>query len=210
MNDLEQQTSYVRSLGQQIATAERRAEVMAALGSKWEGVQSVALDALGHWGGSDSLTALRCFLEEAFGRDAGWAIRGVAIRNLIPMVTAEDAEWVLDMYFKRPTALEKHELLQLVLALPPESARARLVAELASPDPVNRQAAVKAIGNMRYPDRVLLIRPLRDDLDHRVRSSAKVLSQDRTPDRVTRRRQRRKSRAATAYVPRLPSGTPPS
>ena len=47
MSDLEQQTSDVRSLGQQIATAERRAEVMAALGSKWEGVQSVALDALG-------------------------------------------------------------------------------------------------------------------------------------------------------------------
>ena len=96
------------------------------------------------------------------------------------MVTAEDADWVLDMYFKRPTALEKHELLQLVLGLPPESARARLVAKLASPDPMNRQAAVKAIGNMPYADRVLLIRPLRDDPDHGVRSSAKFLSQDRS------------------------------
>ena len=180
MNDLEEQTAYVRSLGQQVATTERRAEVMAALANKWEGVQSVALDALGRWGGSDSLTALRRFLEEAFGRDAGWSIRRVAIRNLIPMVTAEDTDWVLGMYFKRPTALEKHELLELVLALPPESARARLVAELASPDPINRQAAVKAIGNMPYADRVLLIRPLGDDSDQRVRSSAKVLSQDRS------------------------------
>ena len=180
MNDLDQQTSYVRLLGQQVATAERRADVMAALGSKWEGVRSVALDTLGRWGGSESLTALRRFLEEAFGREAGWAIRGVAIRNLIPMVAAGDADWVLDLYFKRPSALEKHELLHLVLALPAERARARLVAELASPDPTNRQAAVKAIGNMPYLDRRLLIRPLRDDPDPRVRSSAKSLSQDRT------------------------------
>jgi hypothetical protein len=71
-------------------------------------------------------------------------------------------------------------LLQLVLALPPESARVRLVAELASQDSVNRQAAVKAIGNMPYPDRVLLIQPLRDDPDAHVRSSAKLLSQDQS------------------------------
>jgi hypothetical protein len=109
MNDLERQASHIRALGQHVATAERRAEVMAALASKWEGVQSVALDALGAWGGPDSLTAVRSFLGETFDRDAGWAIRGVAIRNLIPMVTAEDTDWVLDMYFKRPTALGKHD-----------------------------------------------------------------------------------------------------
>lgn len=78
---------------------------MAAVASKWEGVQAVALDTLGRWGGSESLNALRRFLEEAFGREAGWAIRGVAIRNLIPIVAAADTDWVLDLYFKRPNAL---------------------------------------------------------------------------------------------------------
>ena len=180
MNELERETAHVRALSQLRVTEERRAEVIAALGNKWEGVQAVALDALGRWGGPESLAALRIFLQEAFSREAGWSIRGVAIRNLIPLVTASDANWVLDLYFARPTAVEKHELVHLVLALPPDVARARLLLELGSTNPLNRQAGVKAIGNMPYPDRRSLIVPLREDPDKFVRSSAKLLSQERT------------------------------
>lgn len=75
-------------------------------------MQAVALDALGRWGGPESLVRLRSFLDEAFRREAGWSIRGVAVRNLIPLLTASDAGWVLDMYWDRPSGLEKHELLR--------------------------------------------------------------------------------------------------
>ncbi len=103
------------------------------------------------------MAELRRFLVEAFGREAGWGIRGVAARELARWVTGEDAAWVLDLYFGLPDARQKHELVRLVIVLPPEAARPRLMAELRSPDPLNRQAAVKAIGNMPYPDRRALL-----------------------------------------------------
>jgi hypothetical protein len=179
MNDIERQVAHLRALSQEPPNPERRAEVMSALANKWEGVQSVALDALGRWGGHESGIALRAFLEQAFKREAGWAIRGVAIRGLARLVTAEDVDWVLDLYFGPITALEKHELLPVVLSLPAQPARARLVSELGSLHPTNRQAAVKAIGNMPYPDRRMLVRTLLHDPNPSVTSSAKLLSQDR-------------------------------
>jgi HEAT repeat protein len=160
-----------------VPTPERRAEVLEALANKFEGIQSVALDVLGRWGDAKSADAIARFLRDALGRKSGWAIRGVAVRNLAPLLTPVHAEWVLDAYFGQPDALVKHELVRLVIALPPEAARARLVAELRSPDRLNRQAAVKAIGNMRFPDRRALIWPLRDDPDSFVRKTARRLSQ---------------------------------
>ena len=178
MDELQRQVANLRALGEQPPTPERRAEMLSALQSKFEGIQSVALDVLGRWGGPESSEVLRAFLQEAFVREAGWAIRGVAVRNLIPLVSAADAAWVLDLYFGLPDVLTKHELVRLVIALPPAAARTRLVGELRSPDRLNRQAAVKAIGNMSYPDRRELLRPLREDPDRFVRKSARLLSQE--------------------------------
>ena len=178
MDELQRLTSDLRSFGEQRPTPERRVQVIAALASKFEGVQAVALDVLGRWAAPDTVPVLRAFLAAAFERESGWAIRGVAIRNLIPLVTAADAEWVLDLYFERPDVLEKHELVHLVTALPLEAARRRLVAELRSPDRLNRQAAAKAIGNMAYPDRGTLLRALYDDPDTFVRKTARVLAQE--------------------------------
>lgn len=119
---------------------------------------------------------LRRFLAAAYDRPFGWAVRGVAARALTRLVGAADVDWVLDLYFGVEDALEKHELVPVVLALPPEAARARLVAELSSPDPLNRQAAVKAIGNMAFPDRCELLSVLRDDPDSFVSRSATFLA----------------------------------
>ena len=139
-------------------------------------MQAAALDALGGWGGRESADTLRAFLTGAMGRESGWAIRSVAVRHLIALVGAEDVDWVLDLYFGAPDALVKHELVRLVIALPPAAARARLVAELRSPDRLNRQGAVKAIGNMGFPDRRKLLWPLRDDPDPFVGKSARLLT----------------------------------
>ncbi len=88
---------------------------------------------------------------------------------------------MLDLYFNLPGLLLKHELLWLVIGLPPSAARERLVTALRDPQSDKRQAAVKAIGNMDYKDRRQLLWPLRTDPDDRVRRSARLLAQDAEP-----------------------------
>jgi HEAT repeat protein len=148
----------------------------AALSSKWEGVQSVALQVLGGWGGKNAIDIIRGFLDDAFAREHGWAIRNVAVKELAKLVGSDDVDWVLNLYFWRPGVLEKHELLPVVLSLPPAKAKAGLVRELASSDPTIRQAAVKAIGNMPFKDRKALLTPLHKDENTEVRASARALT----------------------------------
>ena len=173
------QSSHILSLGTQRPTPAARAEVMAATHSKWEGVQAVAINVLGRSGDQESTVALRAFLSESFDREHGWAIRGVAVRLLVSLLTPEDAAWVLDLYFDLPDRLSKREILRLVIALHPETARARLLAALRDANDVNRWAAVVAIGNMPYVDRRALIWPYREDPNVSVRRSARALSDRR-------------------------------
>jgi HEAT repeat protein len=181
MADLRAVTERLRSLGAKRPTPESRAEAVAALSSKWEGVQAVAAEVLAGWGDRECVGHLRQFLTRCFEREHGWAIRGVVARALRPVVTAEDVGWVLDLYFGLQGWLPKHELLWLVTALPPAAARERLVAALGDPRWDNRHAAVKAIGNMEYPDRRQLIRRLHADPDDDVRRSVRALAPDAQP-----------------------------
>ncbi len=176
MSDLRQVTARLRQIGATRPTPEARAEVAAALSSKWEGVQAVAANILGAWGDRESVEYLRQFLVRCFDREYGWAIRGVVVRALRPIVSETDVGWLLDLYFGLKGQLSKHELLWLVTRLPPQAARERLVYALRDPRWENRQAAVKAIGNMGYPDRRQLLLPLRDDLSQDVRASARHLA----------------------------------
>ena len=177
MDDLQAYAAHLRALGEQPPTAERRAEVIAALAHKREGIQSVAAQVLGTWGGRESVETLRNWFPELRSRANGWAVRGVVIRQLAQLVEAQDVGWVLDLYFRLEGALEKHEFLPLVLVLDPAAARARLVAGLRDSEATNRQAAVKAIGNMAFPDRRQLLSPLMDDPDRAVQQSARLLAQ---------------------------------
>jgi HEAT repeat protein len=121
---------------------------------------------------------LRELLEASFEDKSRYAIRGVAIRQLIGLVGAEDADWVLALYFGVPNSLLKRELVSLVVVLPPDAARVRLVAELKSEHPSNRHAAARAIGNMSYPDRRQLLWPLREDDNLTVRKTARHLTNE--------------------------------
>jgi HEAT repeat protein len=138
-------------------------------------VQGAAVKVLGAWGDADSCKVLRAFLIKAFDKPHGWSIRGVAIKALTPHIHKGDVDWVLDLYFGQTEIVTKREVLPLVLALPPDSARKRLVKALRDAVPANRQAAVKAIANMSYQDRLQLISPLRDDQDKFVRESVQAL-----------------------------------
>src|SRR5688500_14610262 len=98
MADLRAVTDRLRSLGSKRPTPESRAEVVAALSGKWEGVQAVAVEVLAGWGDRDCVEHLRQFLTGCFEREYGWAIRGVAARALRPVVTEADVGWVLNLY----------------------------------------------------------------------------------------------------------------
>jgi HEAT repeat protein len=177
VDDLKAYAVHLRSLGELPPTPERRAEVAEALRHKREGIQSVAAQVLGRWGGRESLKAIREWLGGSFARENGWSIRGVAVKQLAQLVETKDVEWVLELYFGQEDRLSKHELLPLVLVLDPEAARRELTARLRDPDWANRQAAVKAIGNMAYSDRRQLLTPLIDDPNKEVQKSARYLAQ---------------------------------
>jgi HEAT repeat protein len=175
MDALQQRVAALNALAQRHPRPDRLGEVRAALEDKFEGVQGAALNVLGAWGDADSCETLRAFLIRAFDKPHSWSIRGVAIKALTPHLDKSDAPWVLDLYFGQAEIATKHEVLPLVLALPPDSARKRRVKALRDVAPANRQGAVKAIANMAYPDRIQLISPLRDNEDKFVRESVQTL-----------------------------------
>ena len=61
MRELKEQVSRLRKIAELPVTQERRAEVLKALKSKFEGVQAVALDVLGFWAGRDNLEVIKGF-----------------------------------------------------------------------------------------------------------------------------------------------------
>lgn len=106
-----------------------RQEVERALNSKWEGVQVWAGRVLASWGGRRSVDALRTWLEASMCKEAGWAVRGEAIRSLCQCYQSRDVEWLLDMYFDATDRLLRHEFLPLIEALPEDAVRHRIAQE---------------------------------------------------------------------------------
>jgi HEAT repeat protein len=175
MNEkLNAKVDRIKSLGANRPNAVMRAEVMQALSDKYEGVRSAALTALGNWGGDESKNALKAFLVKEFKRSGAWAIRGVAVKALAPLVDAEDATWVLDLCYGLPSHLEKREVFELICRLPTQAVRSRLILELRSPYPANRWSSCMLIGAMNFPDRKILMAPHCDDEDKLVRQTARV------------------------------------
>lgn len=152
-----------------------RALVESALTSKWEGVQSVALQTLGSWGDHQSRALLRSAIEKLDERQYGWSIRGVAIRALSACITDDDAGWALDRLFTLEGVLAKHTFLPVVLALPVDSVQTRLLEEASSPGRDNRQAAMKAIGNIDFPSRDDVLSRFLQDEDEQIRYGARLL-----------------------------------
>ena len=172
--DLAVEVQRVRACAAKRDTRSRQV-VDKALQSKWEGLQSVALQVLGEWGDDDSRSRLRDFIEEVEERQYGWAIRGVAIRALAACVKPDDAPWVLNRYFRVPGVLAKHELLPLVVSLPTDVTRNRLLHEISARNRDDRQAAMKAIGSAGFEDGANLLQRFADDEDADIRRGANVL-----------------------------------
>ena len=114
MNDLEVEAERIKRLSGRHATRERRDLISQALSSKWEGTQALAIAILAEWGDRQSIQAIQTFLEAAFTRKYGWAIRGVAIRALAPALTADDSDWLGRLSRSPVTELKRHELRPLI------------------------------------------------------------------------------------------------
>lgn len=168
-------TRQIRECADAPPSPHRRALVREALQSKWEGVQSVAIQTLGAWGDSDSRALLRETIERLDEREHGWSIGGVAVRALAECISDDDADWALDRLFALDGVLAKHAFLPVVLALPLHSARERLLEEASSPRRDDRQAAMKALGNMDFPDRDQLLARFLGDDDEQIRDGARLL-----------------------------------
>jgi hypothetical protein len=89
-----------------------RAYLAEMLQSKHEGLQVGALRVLGSWGGAQAVDALKQYLTDAFSREYGWGVRGVAVDELAKHIASDDADWFYALYWKR-SAIERHELREL-------------------------------------------------------------------------------------------------
>jgi hypothetical protein len=138
---------------------------MNALASKFEGIQAVAAEVLASWGDASSKAALKYWLLQTLERPFGWAVRSVAVRELSRLLEADDAGWVLKLYFDTEDHTLQHRLAVLAAALPQKPALS-MIDELARDrDPRVRQAAMKVLVLSKWGEPKELLRPYAADPD---------------------------------------------
>jgi HEAT repeat protein len=169
--DFRARVEELRMLGSARPRRGDREIVMAALGSKWEGLQSVAAQTLGRWGDRESVEALRDLWLRCQGRKNASSLQGVVARSLASCVGAQDAEWVLDCYFD--SFKTSHSYLGIVVGtLPFETTRKRLLEESHSPQRNRRHAALVVLGRLPVSERRALLKRFLDDEDGDIRAIA--------------------------------------
>lgn len=148
----------LRLLATQAETPTARQEIEAALACPWWGLRELAIRAIGEWGGK----ANRAWLTERarrpladygvmFRRPRGapekWQyLETVACREaVVRLLTAEDAEWVLDLWFDGFGSFSG--LHGAISRFPLETVRERIRSEMTSPDRQHREAVLWLVFN---------------------------------------------------------------
>ena len=167
--DLRIESLRLRELAALPPTPEARTEIMQALGSKFEGIQAVAAEVLGAWGDAASKAGLREWFAGKLTLRNGWAIRSVGVRELGRLLSPDDAQWVLDLYFGAKDGLLQHELWPLAAALPPTPAKELVYQKARDPDARVRHAALKILVRSSWGDAKELLRPFARDSDPMIR-----------------------------------------
>lgn len=148
--------------------------VMAALTSKWEGLQSVAAQTLGKWGDRASVAALRELWLKVQDRKNGWSIRNVVSTALAECVKEEDASWILDLYFDGQSKWD-FGLARAVCRLPVAATRGRILQESRSANILRRRAALDVASCLPQPEHLALLKRFSSDEDPEISSSARYL-----------------------------------
>jgi hypothetical protein len=146
-----------------------RREIMAALASKFEGIQAVAAEVLASWRDAPSKAELKRWFLQTLERPSGWAIRSVAVRELSRLLDADDASWVLELYFGTMHHLLQHELSTLAAALPLNPAKSMIDERARDQDPRVRHAALKVWVRSTWGDPKDLLQPYAADPDPLIR-----------------------------------------
>jgi len=147
MDELQRITARLRDLERSKPTEKRRAEVEALLSNKWEGVQVAAAHVLGTWGGRQSVTALRQWLDQLYSRPVSWDARIEAARSLAKCVDETDVTWALDQYFNLKSDSLQYDLRPLIDRLP-----RRLRPEAKSDDQARSVAATRLLNRLALLD----------------------------------------------------------
>jgi hypothetical protein len=163
--DLREESRRLRDLATAPPTPEVRSDVMQSLHSKWEGIQAVAAKVLGAWGDPQSKAGLRQWFLEAIDRPLGWSVRSVAARELARLMTADDTEWVLDLYFGTNDAVLHHPLLRLAASLPAVPAKEAVIAKARTGNASERLAALEILVWSSWGQPRDLLRPFARDPD---------------------------------------------
>jgi hypothetical protein len=163
--NLREESRRLRDLATAPPTPEVRGDVMQALHSKWEGIQAVAAEVLGAWGDPQSKAALREWFLETMERPFGWAVRSVGAEALAGLMTGDDTEWVLDLYFGTNDAVLHQPLLQLAASLPAIPARDAVLAKARTGNASERRAALEILIWSSWGQPRDLLRPFARDPD---------------------------------------------
>ena len=165
--DFRARVDELRTLASARPRPQDRQIVQNALDSKWEGLQSVAIQTLGCWGDRQSFAILRELWPKC-----SWTLQPIVARSLAQCVQAEDAPWALDLYFEGSEAYENGYWLGVVMSLPPQSARERLLLESRSHFSTRRSRALVAMARMAFPDRETILQRFLNDDDREIRNAA--------------------------------------
>ena len=141
------------------------------LGSRYEGVQSVAAQTLGKWKSSRSLPALRAFLSGLHG--SRFALRGVVAEAIGQALGDNDGPELIAWFLSLSTFRARFELLPAVAHVDPDVAIPLLRAAWKSADVALKHSILQAASELRSPS--LLGLALRDR-DGRVREIARGIA----------------------------------
>lgn len=174
MIDIKGNSERLKALRGARKTSDAAAFVHEMLASKFEGLQSVAIQILSSWGQKDDKTAIRNFLLHTYKKRPGWGgpIRLTAISALEHFIAADDATWLPDLCFSQNQMANRHELFRLFSKLTPDATRSYLQGKFDSADSLDRWAAARAVMAIRFPDQKKLLTPLLTDSDRSVRDTA--------------------------------------
>lgn len=110
MSEFEETVARLKKLTSAKLTPKQRIEVMATLESKYEGIQSLALQILARVGDQEAVDAIAKNYDRAMQKPSARSLRGVALQGLIKNIDKVDPQWAMEhvLYAKERGGLNVH------------------------------------------------------------------------------------------------------
>jgi HEAT repeat protein len=154
-------------------TAKDRQEVEHWLRCPYEGLRSLAVQALGAWGDEESKRQLIELIADSSAAANSGGFRGVVLRSLARCITADDGDWVWEIYRSRLGQRSSYEFDTLLRGLPQASLAALGAKHIRTHDPDSRRLAARALSMSDTPESKAILVGLVDDDDDGVRNLAR-------------------------------------